>query len=181
MVRHYPLTMFLALFSTLQMYELSSANLLDFSNKKIYLYAVTVALGLYTQYFFGFVFIFQLMFLLLSNYKETKALLVISAITALTFLLFLPQIPTFLYQRQVKPITAATYFYGEIDLSLLANYLTNVFFKTNFWGSTFRLPGSLFYLLVAAILPIIILGCYSLWQEKLKRSYLIALAGYLLI
>lgn len=176
MVRPYPLAMLICLISTLQAYELSTADELRFSNKKLFLYAITVLIGLYTIYHFVFVFVFQTVFLAISNLRKKKSLLIIIAITAIIFVLYLPWVPSLLDQlRKVRG--DQYYFHGKISLLSFAECVIRINFATR--GSAG--PLVIIKILIAAMIyTIILIGCYFSLRDKTRRLFILALAVYLL-
>lgn len=176
MVRPYPLAMLISLISTLQAYELSKADELRFSNKKLFLYAITVLIGLYTIYHFVFVFVFQIVFLAMSNLRNKKSLWVIIAVTAMIFVLYLPWVPSLLDQlRKVRG--NQYYFHGKISLLSFAESVMRINFAIR--GSA--VPLVIIKILIAAMIyTIILVGCYFSLRDKTRRFFILALIVYLL-
>ncbi len=115
-VRPYSLVMLLSIMTTYQVYQLHIGGNLNLGNWKLYIYALMVVLGFYTLYHFLFVFIFQMVFLLMNNFRNRKAFLAIAVVVAITFVSFLPWVPSLLEQMRVVR-GGHYYFHEKADLA----------------------------------------------------------------
>lgn len=175
-VRPYPLAMLLSLISTLQVFELSKVNHLSFNSKKLFLYAIIVLMGLYTIYHFLFVFIFQIAFLVIFNLRNKKTLSVISAMTGIIFVFYLPWMPS-LFEQLKDIMQHHYYFHGKINLLLFANSIIYINFIKCILAES---PVVVKIFITTIICAIILMGCYSSLKDRKGRIFILALVVYFL-
>ncbi len=177
MVRPYPLAMLISLASTFQMYKLNKAGLVNFKNISVFLYIITVLAGLYTIYHFVFVFIFQIVFLVISNLRNKKSLLIIFVSVIIIAALYLPWLPSLF--DQLKVVTKNEYyFHGGPNLLLLAEHIISYNFLR-------YLPVKAYspvrFVLATIIYLVVLLGCFSSLKDKKNWPLIFALVVYVLV
>jgi uncharacterized membrane protein len=178
-VRPYSLIMLLSLISTYQVCQLNSGNHLTIRNKHLYFYALTVILGLYTIYHFLFVFIFQITYLVLGNYKNRKALFAIFVIAALSFLCFLPWLPS-LY-TQMKVVSGGNfYFHQQVNLLRFIGDAASINCVRYFQIDNFTIKAIISMIFTCISTAVIMRGIYLSIKISKTRIFFFALIVYIL-
>lgn len=176
MVRPYPLAMLLSLVSTYQAYELTQKGNFGLNNRNMFLYVITVLMGLYTIYHFLFVFVFQMAFLVIHNFRNKKGILTIGIISGLISILYLPWCQSLLDQLAVTR-SGSYYFHGDTRLLSFINETASLNFTGYMPDGFFRFVA----ILITAIAYLsILIGCYLSFKERKKRVFITGIIIYLL-
>jgi len=180
LVRPYSVIMLFSLVTTYQAWRLNADNQVSLRRPRFYLYIFIVILSFYTLYHFIFVFAFQIVFLLLHNYRNKKALLALAGAVTISSVCFLPWVPSLLDQMTVVR-NENFYFHEDVDLAHFIGDALSVNFVRYFQIDSLRFRTII--ALVCAFISggLIIRGIYFCFRNPNRRIFILAFFVYFLI